>query len=142
MYAVSVTHQLHCLVGFRLSPTSICRRILTKSRKQALLRTVIIDYENGIKSHWAEEDHVYHCIDYRKCGAPGSAHQLTRPQVRHGIVCAADMTIEWPKKRLDGNRTEYITDGQGSQHQCKDWNAIKSFLEVNRATDSQSILGS
>jgi hypothetical protein len=43
LYSVSMTHQLHCL---------------------AVLRHVIIKYENGDKSRFTGAGHEYHCIDY------------------------------------------------------------------------------
>lgn len=46
LYSISMTHQLHCL---------------------ALLRHVIIKYENGDKSRFAGAGHEHHCVDYRQC---------------------------------------------------------------------------
>ena len=45
VYAASSTHQLHCL---------------------AILRTIIIAYENGTVSHFARGTHAHHCLDYCK----------------------------------------------------------------------------
>jgi hypothetical protein len=47
--------------------------------------------------------HVYHCFDY----------------IRQALMCAGDLTLEWPRTEKDGRR--FAVDGWGISHQCKSW---------------------
>ena len=51
----------------------------------------------------AKSEHVNHCFDY----------------IRQGIMCAGDMSIEWPRVEPDGRR--FAVDGWGIPHECKSW---------------------
>jgi len=46
---------------------------------------------------------VWHCFDY----------------IRQALMCAGDMTVEWPRTEEDGRR--FAVDGWGVTHECKDW---------------------
>lgn len=63
--------------------------------------------------------HIVHCLDY----------------VRQGILCAGDTTLEEFKavKDAEGLVMSYFIDGMGARHrQCRDWGAVREFLERNR----------
>ena len=47
--------------------------------------------------------HVHHCFDY----------------LRQTIMCAGDMSMEWPRTEADGRRV--AVDGWGIPHTCKSW---------------------
>ncbi|KAK1048202.1 hypothetical protein LTR33_014905 [Friedmanniomyces endolithicus] len=58
-----------------------------------------------------QEGHVWHCFDY----------------IRQALMCAGDMTVEWPRTEEDGRR--FAVDGWGVTHECKDWDAIMTFMK-------------
>ncbi|KAK0799518.1 hypothetical protein LTR91_012797 [Friedmanniomyces endolithicus] len=103
VYALSVTHQLHCL---------------------AMIRQAIVASETNATSSSNMGHHIHHCIDY----------------IRKGILCAGDTSLEWSTAIRHGNHTRYITSGDGSQHQCRDWTVLKAFMESQRATDAHSAI--
>lgn len=53
-----------------------------------------------------QDKHLLHCFDY----------------LRQGIMCAGDMTLEWPKEQKVGDGSK--VDGWGVEHQCKSWVSI------------------
>lgn len=61
--------------------------------------------------------HVYHCFDY----------------LRQSLMCAGDMTIEWPREEEDGSR--FAFDGWGVEHQCKDWVGQNSYTSDSTTAD-------
>ena len=67
-------------------------------------------------------DHLEHCFDY----------------LRQGIMCAGDLTLESARVEKDGSRIQ--VDGWGIAHQCRDWNAIKTFAIEHRASNRSGIL--
>ena len=48
-------------------------------------------------------DHIPHCFDY----------------IRQALMCAGDLTLEWPRTEKNGQR--FAVDGWGVPHQCKSW---------------------
>ena len=92
IYDISVFHQLHCLAHIR-------RHLFTM---QASMDRDNMEEIYEMLLH-PQEDHVFHCFDY----------------IRQALMCAGDMTIEWPRKEKDGRR--FAVDGWGITHQCKDW---------------------
>lgn len=91
LFDVSVFHQLHCL---------------TKIREHAALLRFALEHNNtaGFEKIISPQiDHMAHCFDY----------------LRQSIMCAGDMTLEWPKEGSSGERL--LVDGWGIQHQCKSW---------------------
>jgi hypothetical protein len=56
--------------------------------------------------------HVYHCFDY----------------IRQALMCAGDLTLEWPRTEKNGQR--FAVDGWGVSHQCKSWVCQQSVLLV------------
>lgn len=63
-------------------------------------------------------EHLNHCWDY----------------VRQGLMCNADVTLEWHQYG------EVAGTGWGFQHQCKDWNAIMAWMEDHRISNSYGIV--
>jgi hypothetical protein len=49
--------------------------------------------------------------------------------IAESIMCSGDLTIEWAKVEKDGTRKQ--VDGWGIPHQCKDPEAIRSWMESN-----------
>ncbi|KAK4901692.1 hypothetical protein LTR27_001464 [Elasticomyces elasticus] len=102
IYDISVFHQLHCLANIR-------RHLF--AMQGMLDRNDRLEIDSlALKPH---DDHVYHCFDY----------------IRQALMCAGDMTIEWPRTETDGSR--FAVDGWGITHECKDWGAIMEFMELN-----------
>lgn len=90
IYSVSMYHQLHCLARLR-------------KMQWILIDGLVTGEETIARSFVGREDmsHVQHCFDY----------------LRQGILCAGDMTLEWP--RQDGPSSGVAVDGWGVPHQCK-----------------------
>jgi hypothetical protein len=59
------------------------------------------------------EDHLAHCFDY----------------LRQGLMCNADMTVEWPRTETDGRRV--AVDGWNIPHECRNWSEVWEYMEVN-----------
>jgi hypothetical protein len=75
--------------------------------------TINETYDNMLRP---QEDHVYHCFDY----------------IRQGLMCNADLTVEWPREEENGERV--AVDGWGVEHQCKDWVSWSlSLLEISES---------
>ena len=92
MYDISLFHQLHCLASIRSH--LLLQQSSLGSNNSAEIHQFLLDPQVG---------HVYHCLDY----------------IRQGLMCAGDMTLEWPREEKDGGR--FAFDGWGIVHQCKDW---------------------
>ncbi|KAL1859076.1 hypothetical protein VTK73DRAFT_7595 [Phialemonium thermophilum] len=93
----------------------------------AVLRDVIIKYEKRDKSRFAGDGHEYHCLDY----------------IRQSILCAGDTTLDHADDRSvdeDGRVLRYGFTGARSTHQCRDWEAIKTFAEQHKSGDRSGIL--
>src|SRR4051812_25278592 len=102
-------------------------------------------YEVGDKSRYAGDGHEYHCLDYSEifkflCNL--SIMLLTVHLVRQAILCAGDTTLDHADIVIDANGSDRLSgfSGSNSTHQCRDWDAIKSFLIDNRAGDNIGIL--
>lgn len=63
--------------------------------------------------------HVKHCIDY----------------LRQSIACAADVTLEPFDMKIGGTRTWAVN------HQCRDMNVLRDWVEENRVWDFTRIEG-
>ena len=63
------------------------------------------------------EEHLAHCFDY----------------LRQGLMCNADMSLEWPRTEEDGRR--FAVDGWNVPHQCVDWVSTRSFMRVSCCVD-------
>ncbi|CZS93460.1 uncharacterized protein RCO7_10550 [Rhynchosporium graminicola] len=60
---------------------------------------------------WGGPDHLEHCLDY----------------IRQGLMCSADTTIEWPVFVKNESGKDGPITGEGIEHQCRDWNAVRAF---------------
>lgn len=92
VYDVSLFHQLHCLKHIRT---------YLYTMKAALNKTRPLDVYEVLLAPM--EEHVEHCFDY----------------LRQAVMCAGDMSLEWPRTESDGRR--FAVDGWGIPHQCKSW---------------------
>ncbi|KAK5124979.1 hypothetical protein LTR85_001169 [Meristemomyces frigidus] len=106
VYDISLFHQLHCLVNIRKH---------TFTLQAALGRDNWQEIYDVLLKH--QEDHVFHCFDY----------------IRQALMCAGDMTVEWPRTEPDGRR--FAVDGWGITHECKSWDAIMAFMNENTVTN-------
>lgn len=95
VYDISLFHELHCLRHIR-THTFTLQELMGRENWQEV-------YENLLKP---SEDHVFHCFDY----------------IRQALMCAGDMTIEWPRVEEDGSR--FAVDGWGVTHECKSWVSV------------------
>jgi hypothetical protein len=139
VYSISVTHQLHCL---------------------GILRDVIMKYEkkDGDRSRFAGDGHEYHCLDYSTFPHPPlfSSSPLSNLYtylhhesatvdeniVRQAVLCAGDTTLDYAGIVIgdDGSQRRLGFSGEGSTHQCRDWDAISSWAVKNRSGDKTGIV--
>ncbi|KAH9828457.1 hypothetical protein Tdes44962_MAKER02375 [Teratosphaeria destructans] len=103
VYDISLFHQLHCLVSMREHLLMLQASIGRENQAQVM--EVLIR---------PQEQHVWHCFDY----------------LRQAVMCAGDMTVEWPRTEEDGSR--FAVDGWGITHQCADWVSRFAFVVVTR----------
>jgi hypothetical protein len=89
-YGIAVFHQLHCLLLIRNQYFQLLDGSLNLTNYRL--------GKDGILE--AEVKHIQHCYDY----------------IRQGIMCAGDMTVEWPE-----NPNVRDVDGEFVPHQCKSW---------------------
>jgi hypothetical protein len=126
VYSLSVTHQLHCL---------------------GVLRDVIRKYEvkDGDRSRFAGDGHEYHCLDY-SIVSPAARNIKGKysdsETVRQAVLCAGDTTLDYAGIVIgdDGSQRRLGFSGEGSTHQCRDWNAISSWAIKNRSGDKTGIV--
>jgi len=106
VYDISVFHELHCLRHIR-THTFTLQALIGEDHPQKI-------YDLLLKP---TEDHVFHCFDY----------------IRQALMCAGDMTIEWPRVEADGSR--FAVDGWGITHECKSWDAIMQYMQENSVSN-------
>jgi Mycotoxin biosynthesis protein UstYa len=94
-------HQLHCLMRIR-ETLFITKLAINRTNAEKIDEDLI---EPSMM-------HVYHCFDY----------------IRQALMCAGDLTLEWPRTEKDGRR--FAVDGWGVSHQCKSWVCQQSVLLV------------
>ncbi|PSK53162.1 hypothetical protein B9Z65_3362 [Elsinoe australis] len=104
LYDITVFHQLHCLRHIRVYLYTVLELAKNPSNDTNVAEMFL--------NH--ADPHVHHCFDY----------------IRQGLMCNADLTVEWPKEEPDGGR--FAVDGWGIQHQCKSWEAIQAYMEEKR----------
>ncbi|KAI5370418.1 Putative mycotoxin biosynthesis protein UstYa [Septoria linicola] len=100
VYDISMWHQLHCLSHMRTYLYTM-QTYLNRTNVQQVFDVVLAP----------QSDHISHCFDY----------------IRQAIMCAGDLTLEWPRTEADGRR--FAVDGWGVEHQCKSWDAMADFVE-------------
>ena len=66
--------------------------------------------------------HVGHCFDY----------------LRQSIMCAGDMSMEWPRTEPDGRRV--AVDGWGIPHQCKSWVSLHLTVGIHEKALNRLLL--
>lgn len=120
---VNDTHRYHDLPHPIMWPD---KTVFTTSMTHQLhcLFAVVQTY-SGLKSnttlpedhHW----HMIHCFDY----------------MRQAIMCSADMALEGLETTFPDHNGG--SDGWDSKHICKDYGAVRSYLESVRAYDDQQI---
>ncbi|EXJ65414.1 hypothetical protein A1O7_01755 [Cladophialophora yegresii CBS 114405] len=102
IYDVAVIKQLDCL---------------------ALLRHILIDYSHEHHPLAREKSRAFHCLDH----------------VRQAVLCAADTTLE-PTSEPPGQSQHYgnagtsgenVNAGAAQLHTCKNWTAVKRWVEEN-----------
>ncbi|KAM0276855.1 hypothetical protein ACHAQH_006331 [Verticillium albo-atrum] len=113
VFTTSVTHQLHCLHAIVKGFASLQSETTTRRRSD--------DGKGGHDdgAHDPEDGgfHLQHCFEY----------------LRQSILCCGDVTLE-------GTQTTFPpgfegSDGWDAKHVCRDYEQVKTFLEVNRADD-------
>lgn len=92
VYGASLFHQLHCLMNIRKHLWGL--ETAAKSHNTSALETL-----------YANQDHMTHCLDF----------------VRQALMCAGDMTLEWPDFVKDDVGNAVRVDGQNIPHQCRSW---------------------
>lgn len=93
LYDVSMYHQLHCLSQIREYMFLLKYAVDDNCTKVQEVKHNLLD---------SREHHIEHCLDY----------------IRQAIMCAGDMTLEWPREEDDGRRD--AVDGWGVEHRCVD----------------------
>ena len=102
IYSVSMYHQMHCLARMR--------------KTHWIYQDAINTGEFGIARAFSGRtgsQHVQHCYDY----------------LRQSILCAGDMTLEWPK--LDGVASGFKVDGWNVTHTCKSRVSLSLSLSLS-----------
>ena len=127
--AVSVFHQLHCLVGFSITP--LIGTLLYSSEANLLQDELRIGYYatkapnhkavNSDNKHHHSTAHMKHCFDY----------------LRQALICAASMTLE-PLRPLQNGKIPGV-DGWGVEHICADWDEVRTWTEERRASGQRGI---
>lgn len=108
-----------------------------------MIRHVIMEYEKGSKSRFTAGRHEYHCLDYSMFPAhPDFKVSINQETVRQAVICAGDTTLDHAAVTIhaDGSEHRLGFTGDNSTHQCRDWEAIKTFLVEHRSGDKQGIL--
>lgn len=112
VYDTSLFHQLHCLASIR-GHLLLLKSSIGRNNSDEIQRYLLDP----------QVDHVYHCFDY----------------IRQSLMCAGDMTLEWPREETDGTREAF--DGWGVTHQCKDWvSEVNAFRGHTGLTCCQSAI--
>ncbi|KAF2205679.1 hypothetical protein GQ43DRAFT_477169 [Delitschia confertaspora ATCC 74209] len=101
IFSVSLFHQLHCLGLLRKQYWSLMNSVLNGTSDSA--------HELALKQHASK--HTGHCFDY----------------LRQAIMCAGDMSMEWPRDEPDGGKRIHV-DGWGIPHKCKSWDGIWQYM--------------
>jgi hypothetical protein len=115
--AISVFHQLHCLVSRHEDLDGATLFLLTNI--QYLTRDGFFAAKEGTLDEMPNLNtkHLVHCFEY----------------LRQCIMCSADTTLEWIGPDETG------TTGWGYEHTCKDFGAIYAWAEERRYRELQTI---
>lgn len=101
LYNVAAFHQIHCLTSIRRYLWHFKFAVDRNQTEQ--LGPILLD---------SEEDHILECFDY----------------IRQSLMCAGDMTLEYPEPESGSGDEQQIVNGWGVTHQCTDWVGIVGGL--------------
>ncbi|TAQ89786.1 hypothetical protein B7494_g1867 [Chlorociboria aeruginascens] len=101
-YSVAMYHQIHCLGMIRQNYWGLIESLSDENMSS--------ESRKEVAHHQLYRNHPQHCFSY----------------LAQSIMCAGDLTIEWAKVERNGKREG--VDGWGIGHQCKDPNAIRSWM--------------
>jgi hypothetical protein len=118
IYSITVFHQLHCLAQLRRFTYTFLDGVLWPEENVEDVAMVKKMFENGDAG-----GHLSHCFDY----------------LRQGLMCNADMGVEWPREEADGRR--FAVDGWGVSHECKDWVSTAPRLRDEKTSQSANQSG-
>ena len=85
--------------------------------------------------------HQLHCLDVFRVGfatnRTGYAHHVEHclRYMRQIVLCNADTTLEPDHPGVKDGKLTHAAGGVGSVHRCKDWTAVRRYLEENPAHD-------
>lgn len=85
--------------------------------------------------------HQLHCLDIIRVGfvvnGTNAAHHIEHclRYLRQVVLCYADITLEVDTPVMVDGQLEHAAGGVGMVHRCKDWTAVRSYLEENPASD-------
>lgn len=89
--------------------------------------------------------HQLHCLDVIRVGfvtnRTGFAHHIEHclRYLRQSVLCCADDTLEETHPRLnDAGEWVYAASGTGMVHECKDWTAIRRYMNTYPADECGS----
>ncbi|KAI9687652.1 MAG: hypothetical protein M1820_010423 [Bogoriella megaspora] len=108
IFSVALFHQLHCLGQLRKYYWMLLDGVVALDQS---VDTTIFDIVKELNGEHGR--HVTHCFDY----------------LRQSVMCAGDMSMEWPRTEPDGRR--FAVDGWGIPHECKTWDYIHEYMEKN-----------
>ena len=83
--------------------------------------------------------HQMHCLEIFRVGfttnPPGYAHHVEHclRYMRQMVLCHADTTLESAEPVFVEGSWRYGASGVGSVYKCKDWTALREYLEENPA---------
>lgn len=100
VYDISMWHQLHCLSHMRTYMFTM-QASFNRTNAQQVFDVLLAP----------QAEHMLHCFDY----------------LRQAIMCAGDMTLEWPSTEPDGRR--FAVNGWGIEHKCRDWDTMADYVE-------------
>ena len=103
------------LFGIALFHQMHCLRILRRSLESG-------DYS---RLHPVKQGHIHHCFTY----------------LRQWTLCSADVTLEPAYRAEKEGMWMWAADGVGSVHRCRDWTAVRRYLEEHPARSAAPVEG-
>ncbi|KAF3018840.1 hypothetical protein E8E14_006168 [Neopestalotiopsis sp. 37M] len=105
---IDVFHKIHCIVAIREEFANLAMDDVRPSKRELASETQPASRDKRVVDLTLNQSHLEHCFDF----------------LRQDILCAADMTLE---PLAEG----YVeTDGQGVEHQCKDWRVLLDLMKL------------
>ena len=87
--------------------------------------------------------HQLHCLDVVRVGMAtnrtGFTHHVEHcvRYLRQTVLCAADVTLEPAYRAEKEGAWMWAADGIGSVHRCRDWTAVRRYLEAHPARSAE-----